>query len=182
MNKSVWMRLDEKTNTLDYLEKCAFFIQQEGKMKWKWVIITLRQALYCSCILAIEGSNYDRVLQFDKKKNKHRYKLINFPEAIQRIQNGGYMKQFVHSKTATLIDETIKDCNLLNKTLRNGIEHFIPSGWSIQLSGMPRIIRNVTSIISFLLLESGNVRLSGYKKRKVKNWINTIRKNSSNFN
>lgn len=178
------LRLTAEDNALDYLEKCSFFIQQKGKIKWKWVIINLRQALYSFCILAIKSTNPDRVLKFDKKKKIFTNQLISFPEALIRIEDNNYMSQFVHSKIATLTYDERKHCKILNSDLRNEIEHkiFISKSWTIRLRGMPCVIDNVLRVISFLILESGNIHLSEYKKRKARGWIKIIRMNSKNFN
>jgi hypothetical protein len=169
--KLVWLRLNERDNTLDYLEKCSYFIQQKGKIKWKWVIITLRQALYNFCILSIAGTDCNNVLVCNK--NKKLNKLIDFPEALNKIQSAGIMQITQLQK---------KDCDLLNATLRNNFEHFIPKGWSIQLNGMPRIVDSALQIIEFLTFKSGRISLTSYKKRKIKRLVNIIRKHSTTLN
>jgi hypothetical protein len=43
-----WLRFTKEENALDYLEK-AFFIlarQKKDKKSWKWVILSLHEALY----------------------------------------------------------------------------------------------------------------------------------------
>jgi hypothetical protein len=75
-----------------------------------------------------------------------------------------------------------KDCDLLNATLRNNFEHFIPKGWSIQLNGMPRIVDSALQIIEFLTFKSGRISLTSYKKRKIKRLVNIIRKHSTTLN
>lgn len=52
------------------------------------------------------------------------------------------------------MDDAIRTLN----ELRNKFIHFIPCGWSIELIMLPRICKQVLSVIEFLILESGNIR------------------------
>jgi hypothetical protein len=45
--------------------------------------------------------------------------------------------------------EAIEDVERLNR-LRNKFIHFVPQGWSLELSGMPRIVRHVSEVIEHL--------------------------------
>lgn len=49
-----WIRYNEITNALDYLEKCyTFLISTDSEpQNWKWVVITLHSALYGFAIAA----------------------------------------------------------------------------------------------------------------------------------
>lgn len=175
--KTNMLTLDEIDNTMDYLEKCAFFIQQTEDIRWKWVAITLRQALYNFCILAITGSNYDRVCKFDKKNKIFIPKLIDFPEAMRRIEMQKWMRQFVHSKTAVLTAEQRGNCEFLNNSLRNEFEHFIPRAWVIDLNRVRRIINSVLEVISFLVFESGNIFLGNdHRQKRVGDLIGIIKR------
>ncbi len=176
VNKKNWLRLNDKDNALDYLEQCAYFVQQKGKKKWKWVIITLRQGLYNAFILSLAGTNSDTVLKSNAKGNKSPRKLIDFPEALNRIK--------IKFQSASIItDIAYKDCVWLNNELRNNFEHFTPNkSWAINLGDMPRVINSTTRIIHFLLLQSGCMYFSSYKTRKLKHWLRTIKNNKDNFN
>lgn len=47
MIKAKWIRFDEQTNSLDYLEKTFQFIQEieQKPQNWKWVILSLFSAI-----------------------------------------------------------------------------------------------------------------------------------------
>jgi hypothetical protein len=101
-----WLRTDEKENAVDSLEMTAeFLINLENTNRsglWKWISISLFNALYGFCICAIQGTNSDRVKEFDKKKGQFKGKLISFQEALRRTQDNGWMRQFTNSRGLTL--------------------------------------------------------------------------------
>jgi hypothetical protein len=67
------------------------------------------------------------------------------------------MEIYVHSKPLPASEELDEAVEYLHDTLRNKFEHFLPSGWSIALDGLPLLIFQCVSAIWFLALESGNV-------------------------
>ena len=67
--RAKWLRLTEKTNALDYLEKAYDFIRQTetSVLAWKWVILALHSALYGFAICACQGTTPDFVAPKIKK-------------------------------------------------------------------------------------------------------------------
>ena len=57
------------------------------------------------------------------------------------------------------------------KEIRDQFEHYIPTSWSIEIHGMPCITIDVLEVISFLALDTGNLRLTQNKKKKVQSII-----------
>lgn len=57
--RAKWLRLTEKTNALDYLEKACDFIRQTetNVYAWKWIILALHGALYEFAICACQRAN-----------------------------------------------------------------------------------------------------------------------------
>jgi hypothetical protein len=85
-----WYRTDEKENAIDYLEAAATFNAGNHPHRWKWLTIALQGALYGSSVLAIVGTDPDRV---HIGKN-----LISLREALGRCQKEEYMRQYVGSQ------------------------------------------------------------------------------------
>jgi len=77
-----WIRFDEITNALDYLEKCFTFLLtvKNEPQNWKWVVITLHSALYGFAISACKGMNSESVVSRTKKGQE---RLIDFNEALE---------------------------------------------------------------------------------------------------
>ncbi len=161
---SKYLELSEEINALDSLEKAYFFItrlKDDGEMNWKWIILCSHSALYGFAICALKGTDAIRVVDKDGR-------LIAFCEAIKRIQSEEFMRMTVQSKWITLSSEQLEDIKKFHTTFRNNLEHYKPKGWSIETSGMPRIINNVLDIINFLAIKSGNyVNIDEKEKERI---------------
>jgi hypothetical protein len=169
-----WFRINEKENAIDFLEKAAYFLEQkEDQNRWKWVAISLFGSLYGFLICAIQGTNPDRVIN---KASKYPDKLISFPEALQRAQKDEYMQQFMFSKTLKLTESQKRSIDFIHKTFRNKFEHFIPTRWSIETSGMPEIVSEVLNVIEFLALKSGNSKIwIPHQRERIENALQLMR-------
>jgi len=72
------------------------------------------------------------------------------------------MQQFIFSKTLKLTESQKRSIDFIHKTFRNKFEHFIPTRWSIETSGMPEIVSEVLNVIEFWLLNRAILRF-GYR-------------------
>ena len=155
-----WLRTDGKENAVDSLEMTAQLLIQlkDTNMSrlWKWISISLFNALYGFCICAIQGTNSDRVKELDRKTGRFKDKLISFQGALKRTQEDRWMRQYTPSRTLSLTSDQKKSIEKMKNDIRNNFEHFIPKGWSIEISGMPKIVSDVVDVIEFLALSSGN--------------------------
>lgn len=166
-----WLRLTEETNALDYLEKAAWFIQQTEKdlLAWKWVVLSLHSALYGFAICACQGTNYENVTRKTKKGEDH---LISFDKAIELCQDAKYMGMLVHSQPIVLTESQKDAIRRLKKELRNKMEHYVPSGWSIEIHGISVIAMDVLDVIRFLAVETRTyIHLNQAQIKKIKAYV-----------
>ena len=177
--KSVYLRLDEKTNAIDYLEKAYIFIKQteNDNMAWKWAIITLHTALYGFAICACAGTSPEIVAPKNKKGERQ---LISLGKALRYCQDPTYMNMNVSSKHLTLNNKEIESINWLKDKFRHQFEHFSPKGWSIELHGMPHILIDILDIIRFLAIETKNIRFTQTQVRKIKSLVFQSKKTLKN--
>ena len=166
-----YLRTNGLSNAVDSLlmaARCS--ADTQNLYRWKWVAIALHSALYGFCICAIEGTDYDRVMT---KKGR----LISAGEALRRCQLTEWMNQFIFSKPLPALNESQKhSVRKLSQVLRNTFEHFWPSLWSVELSGMPVIVSDICDIIEFLLFKSGNLRLEpAQQQQDVERALKTLR-------
>lgn len=176
MNK--YIRFNEISNALDYLEKGAFYIKRVSKNKgeWKWVVISLHGALYGFAICATQGTNYQNVLN-KKKYPSDPDKLINFGKAIE------YCKNNLGNNSLKLTKDQERAINMLHANFRNVFQHYIPKLWSIEIHGFPNISINVLDVIKFLALNPSVLyRLSTTQQRKIKSLIFQSKKALKNSN
>jgi len=153
---------------------------------WKWVIIALHNGLQGFMVLALKGSDGLNVLTEESEKEWRaaferddgvlpQPKLDNFLKLYKKIKSGRktYEEQM---KTGGLLygkpsdrmhmygrsqpfkpegtqSESVKKLN----QLRNEFIHFLPKGWSLEVSGLPQVVRDCVNIISFLAFQCGNV-------------------------
>ena len=99
-------------------------------------------------------------------------KLISFDEALKRCQDPNCMNMLVHSQTLVLSESQKDSIRRLKKELRNKMEHYVPSGWSIEIHGMPQIAIDVLDVIRFLSLQTGTyIHLNQAQMKKIKSSV-----------
>lgn len=166
-----WIRFDELTNALDYLEKCFSFLKtvEHEPQNWKWVIITLHSALYGFAVSACKGMNSESVVTRTKRGHE---KLIDFNEALKRCQDPTWMRVNINHNEFKFSPGQIKSIRKLHKVLRNNFEHFTPKSWSIELHYLPDKVYDCFEVIRLLINYSDvSRRLRGVKLKRVKSII-----------
>ncbi|MEK0338422.1 MAG: hypothetical protein QQN41_13410, partial [Nitrosopumilus sp.] len=81
--------------------------------------------------------------------------LDTFLNLFKKIKSEKMLRS-THSKkfeSTTEIDSCVKKVNIL----RNKFIHFIPGGWLLEVSGLPKICVHCLEIIEFMGWESNNV-------------------------
>ncbi len=158
--KNKWLRLSEESNALDYLEQAYNYMirTEKDKNAWKWVIITLHDALYGFAICACKGTNTENVV---KKNRKGDERLISFYEALGRCKSNKYLH--LSKQQDDSIDKI--------KEFRDNFAHYIPAGWLIEIHGMPQITLDALSVIRFLSIDTDNYHLTQNQKRRIKSIV-----------
>lgn len=144
-----WMRLSEVSNALDYLDKAVRFIHEADPdpQAWKWVILSLHGSLYGFGVAACQGTDYEQLLT----KNG---KLLDFWSILDLCQDPDHMQMLVFSKPLKLSEEQRESIEQLKNALKNRIEHFVPTSWSIEIHGLPQMCIDALEVIRFLALET----------------------------
>ena len=153
---------------------------------WKWVIIALHNALQGFMVLALKGNNGLNVLTKECEKEwiaafergdevLPERKLDNFLNLYKKIKSGRKTYE-EHMSTGGLLHRKPTDRMLMYTVskpfmphgtlgqsvkmlheLRNEFIHFLPKGWSLEVSGLPQVVKDCVTIIDFLAFECGNV-------------------------
>ncbi len=176
--KEKWLRLNELENAIDSLEMADHFLECiPSEMKWKWVIIAIHQALYGFAICSIRGT--DARWLIDKHSKKGEVKLISIWESLKRAKDPHWMPLGISQSLVTTPEEDTAIKRIISE-FRNEFEHFLPKHWSIEVSGMPTILRHILRVLSFLSLESCCVLYStDDEKNRVKQVIDKLEKKLS---
>ncbi len=175
-----------KTDEYNEISKLIELLLSQSKKlddiyNWKWVILTLHSALQGFMIIALRDSAGLNILR-DKIANKwlEAYRndepypveiLDSFLNLYDKIKSD-IMLRFVHSKKFESSNDHDRSVKKLN-SLRNDFIHFIPRGWLIEVSGLPKICIDCLEIIEFLGWSSNNMdwQLDGQIDSKCKNAI-----------
>ena len=162
----VWLRLSVIENAIDNLEMVSYFLENiESEMKWKWAVIALHQALYGFAISASSGFVQRKVTRPSKKYSDG--KLISIWEAIDLVKKPADVAPEFHKSLVLSSDENWAVGKLVDE-FRNEFEHFTPKSWSVEVSGMPKLISLVIRVIRFIALESNRVNSSISDEERIK--------------
>lgn len=171
MIRAKWIRFDEQTNALDYLEKTYQFIQtvEDQPKNWKWVVLSLHSAIYGFAISACRGTDSSSVLFTNHRSQEQ---LISFNVAIKRCLDPMWMAPNVDYVQFEFTENQNKSLKKLKDLFRNNFEHFSPKSWSIETYMFPEIVNDGLDIIRLLIVNSDvSWRLKPSKLKKAKSYI-----------
>ncbi|WCR28780.1 hypothetical protein L3476_08655 [Paenibacillus thiaminolyticus] len=162
-----FLRTDERVETIKSLEKTIQFLEESEQdiYQWKWLLISLHNALQCFMVLALKGSNSLNVMKpshaskwmkaYETDSVSPNVQLDFFNELFKKIQSDS-MDLFTNSQRFNSNESIDKSVQRLN-SFRNRFIHFMPMSWSLEIIGLPRLALDILEVIEFLFLESGNV-------------------------
>lgn len=176
-NSLNFLCIDEKENAIDSLVMATKFLESVNSdvYHWKWIVIALHNALYGFMICALEKGNPDNVCKYDKKQKKYTRWLIGFQTALERVQSRDHIIGYVETKPIQLTNEQTRSIKVLTELLRNNFEHFVPTGWSIEISGMSTIVRSIADTINDLVFKTGTVFWEEHQLVEIKNALEKLK-------
>jgi len=163
----LWLRTDEIEEAISALEMLAEVAPSiiEDSYRWKWIIISLHNALQGFMVLALRQGNGLLVLKDNIAKQwlkAHREgvkcpveKLDNFLNLYKKVKSD-YMLFYSYSRKFEATPNHDRAVKMLNE-LRNEFIHFVPKGWSLKLTGLPEICLFCLEVIEFLGWKSENI-------------------------
>jgi len=159
----IWLRTDEREEVLKTLSACRDFLKKvhEDKSYWKWVFISLHNAIQGAMVVALRRTDgFGPIREDIEKKWYKKYretgesgpineKLMNFPDLYEKIKREETLQwtSVTAYKPPSNQDWAMKKLN----SIRNEFIHFTPKGWSLELSGAPGICFSVLDIPKFLV-------------------------------
>lgn len=164
----LWLRTDEHEEAVSALEMVAeaSAMVLEDSYRWKWVLIATHNALQGFMVLALRQGNGLKALKDDiaaKWLKAYREggpypveKLDTFLNLYKKVKTDKEMICYVGSKSFEATADHDKAVKKLN-SLRNEFIHFVPKGWSLELSSLPEMCLCCLEIAEFLGWQCGNV-------------------------
>ncbi|MDA8125284.1 MAG: hypothetical protein M0009_08870 [Deltaproteobacteria bacterium] len=159
----IWFETDERQDALASLMLYAETITRCGEnvSRWKWALISLHSAV--QAIMAIHLGFGNNLLVMRQEDAEAWLKAHDDEEPYpNNIKMDGFLNLYKKIKRHTVFGykfvpkgQQSKSVKRLNE-FRNEFVHFMPKGWSIQLSGLPQICLDCLDVINEL--HSGFVR------------------------
>lgn len=192
--REIWLRTDEIEEFIGGLEHCAELATTVGDnvMCWKWLILALHNTLQGVCTCALRGQDTAGIsmltessakavwhwLDVESRKDPNSpmpdEKLASMTQLYKRVQEIEYLKEPHRLPTH---DQMNKDVKKLNE-LRNEFSHFVPKGFSLEVSGMPRIVRHCCDAIEHLAVKHPTFwhHLKEAHRKRIATGLLTLRK------
>jgi hypothetical protein len=163
-----WYRTDELEEFISSLKMVTSSLRlvADDIEQWKWISIALHNSLQGAMVMSLRNGNDFRIMP-DKLAQKcykaHREgkpwpktKMDSFPNLYEKVQSKEIMCFYTHSQP---LPECLERNEHIEKLLelRNSFIHFMPQGWSLEVSGMPNICISILQAIHFLCFSSGNL-------------------------
>ena len=158
---------------------------------WKWAIMATHSAMQNAMIavlITIDGFDIAPKKQVEKwfrayQKGDNRLPPLQterFLTLYNRVKNPGIMQRHYSIAYVPTTSETDKDIDRLN-TIRNDFTHFNLSGWSLQLTGLPRICGAGMKVIQHLVDHSPPKDPSSVDKKRCQKFLKVIMKRINKF-
>jgi hypothetical protein len=165
--RPAYLRTDEKEEAVRSLEfaRSHAALLSSDPYAWKWILISLHNAVQGFMVLALWNGNGLLTLREDiatKWLKAYREdgvypveKLDNFLSLYDKVKNP---TSFPTVGAACFIGSPTRDLSMrrLNH-IRNEFIHFTPKGWSLEMAGLPQICLDSLDLIRYLGWETNAI-------------------------
>jgi hypothetical protein len=147
---------EEAVRSLEFAQTQARLILSDP-YHWKWVLISLHNAVQGLMVLALwNGNGLLSLRDKDAEKWLEAYRN-DAPYPSSKLDNfmNLYKKTKDKSNFATMGSEAFRADSSHNTSMkrlndfRNDFIHFTPKGWSLELAGLPRVCIDALDIVRF---------------------------------
>lgn len=187
MTRGIWLETQELNEAINSLEMAREVLRSviQDENYWKWIVIALHNSVQGFMVCALKGTNSFNVLrddsarkwlkEYQSESGKYPHDILDTYLNLYEKIKSDKMKMYVHSEkfiSTPQQDWSVKKLNCL----RNKFIHFLPGGLSLEVSGLPQIVRDHAAIINFLVFESNNIiHLNDGFKGRIENLLDDIR-------
>jgi hypothetical protein len=164
-----WINTDEAEDvagSIRHVIRCAQFIQADPQA-YKWALLALHSALQGACVAhlttteqplgavtdrnAKEWRTFHEASRMDPSAPRPKTYLMGLPDLLKAIRKPHSAGDRSNGLGVTVNDSELANLRHFNDDLRNQFVHFKPMGWSIELSGVPELVRLTARIINEIL-------------------------------
>lgn len=155
MTNGRWLETDERREAVKALEMTAKMLSlvRDNEYYWKWVIVGLHNALQALFVVAVSGSAGFGAIEPKQvgkwlrvyRSGKGKYPSLNLMRFMPLYEK---VKKSFRPSIPEDVDKNVKRLN----DFRNEFMHFTPKGWSLELDGLPSLLRNCLRVVESLIL------------------------------
>jgi len=162
-----YLRTDEAAEAVSAIEMVSESVEMASRdiYRWRWALIALHSGVQGFMVLALRGGNGLAALKNDVASAWLEAHEKNLPPPEERLDSYENLYKKVKSDRMLMYDHSKKfaprgsqgrSINRL-KDLRDDFIHFVPRGWSLEVSGLPALFVDCLDFIEFLGWDCGNV-------------------------
>jgi uncharacterized protein (DUF4415 family) len=189
---SVYLGTDEYLELVSTIEHCGDLAQELGdSSNWKWLILAIHNAVQCACVCALRGEDTIGLTMLTPKSGRKKLNIIEgsrtgakaqysddrLDEMLKLYEKVSGPDSLNPQQRLPRLAKRDKDITRLNE-FRNKFVHFVPGGWSIELSGMPRIMEHACQVIEHLALKHSTFwhHLDEARRNRIANALQHLRR------
>lgn len=170
MSQANWLRVDEATDVLGSIRhslRCADDLGSD-QLTWKWLMLSLHAALQgaCACHLTTTAQPVGCLTKQSTKQwlaylngnfegNRPETRMAALPELLRRVRKPNSAGDRSDRHRVRITDAELQGLSHFHREIRNQFVHFVPLGWTIELSDMPSLVRIIARIVE-------DVRVAGW--------------------
>ncbi|WP_103172552.1 hypothetical protein [Paracoccus sp. SY] len=169
MATEAWIETNEAEDvagSIRHALRCSKFVNEDPQA-WKWFMLSLHSALQGACVChltttaaplgAITESNSKEWIKYfeERRLNKSatppKTCLMSLPGLLKAVRNPNSTDSHFGGKNIAISDKELNWLRLLHNEIRNQFIHFEPTGWVIEISGLPDFAKLVARIVADIL-------------------------------
>jgi hypothetical protein len=164
----MYLRTDEEHQVADAMDFAAQLALDAAKdlHRWRWIILALHNAAQGAMVLSLRRGN--GLLALSDKSCRLWMAAYENSDDLPLERLDSYLnlyKKVTHRSHGQIggntrfVPEGAEEGHIKRvNSIRNDFIHFTPKGWSLEVTGLPGICLSTARLISFLALETTNVR------------------------
>jgi hypothetical protein len=187
MKRGEWITFNERDDVIASTDLLALVAPtlKTRPTNWKWMILAAHSSMQGALVCAIKDSTETSVLEkrsalavlawLENPIGNHplRY-LDHYPALIKK-----YRKKY---PDCTITVPQLKDLKKLHSEFRNNFTHFAPMQWSIEVAGLPRIVKAALDLVEDAMQKHQvEIHVTGNMKRRLAKNLGAIRKALDSF-
>lgn len=157
---------DDVAGSIRHVIRTAHFVGEDPQA-WKWVVMALHSALQGACVChltttaapvgAVTEQNASAWLTYfenshtDSNTKPPETHLMALPGLLKAVRKPHSAGDHTNALGITISDSDLMWLGRFHKQIRNQFVHFEPMGWSINMSGIPELVKLIARIIEEIL-------------------------------